>query len=66
MPPPNPLTRLRAVALDLGRFADELDATTDLDPAVLRYWRAQLLDIAAEFERLRPDLADDPPDAALS
>jgi hypothetical protein len=50
----NPLTRLRQVAVDLGRFADELEADTDLEPQVFRYWQAQLLEIAAELEGHRP------------
>lgn len=54
MPPQNPVTRLRQVASDLNRFADELDAGTDLDPTVLRYWHAQLLAISAELERSSP------------
>jgi hypothetical protein len=44
----------RQVASDLNRFADELDVGTDLDPAVLRYWHAQLLEISAELERSSP------------
>jgi hypothetical protein len=51
MPPQNPVTRLRQVALDLNRFADELDAETDLDPVALRYGYAQLLEISAELEQ---------------
>ncbi len=51
MPPQNPLTRLEQVALDLGRFADELEATTDLQATVLRYWQAELLDVAATLAR---------------
>jgi hypothetical protein len=47
----NPVTRVRRVASDLNRFADELDVGPDLDPAVLRYWHAQLLEISAELER---------------
>ena len=45
------MTRLRQVAIDLNRFADELDADTDLDPTVLRHWHAQLLEISVELER---------------
>ncbi len=51
MPPQNPLTRLRQLALDLDRLADELESSTDFDPAAFRYLRAQLLDIAEEIER---------------
>jgi hypothetical protein len=51
MPPQNPLTRLEQVARDLGRFADELEATTDLEASVLRYWQAELRDIAAALAR---------------
>jgi hypothetical protein len=47
MPPQNPLTRLTQVAQDVGRFADELEAATDVDANVLRYWRAELLEISA-------------------
>jgi hypothetical protein len=51
MPPQNPLTRLEQVALDLGRFADELTATTDLEATVLRYWQAELIDIVDTLAR---------------
>ncbi len=51
VPPQNPLTRLEQVALDLGRFADELEVTADIEPTVLRYWQAELLDIAATLAR---------------
>jgi hypothetical protein len=54
MPPQGPVTRLRQVALDLRRFADELEAETDLDPSVLRYWQAQLLEITVELESASP------------
>jgi hypothetical protein len=54
MPAPGPVTRLRQVALDLRRFADELEAETDLDPSVLRYWQAQLLEITVELESASP------------
>ena len=47
MPPQNPLTRIQQVAVDIGRFADELEATADLDAKVLRYWQAELLEVAA-------------------
>lgn len=50
MPPQNPLTRLRQLALDLDRLADELAGDTEFDPAVFRYLRSQLLDIADELE----------------
>jgi hypothetical protein len=51
MPPQNPLTRLRQLALDLDRLADELAGDTEFDPAVFRYLRSELLDIAQEIER---------------
>jgi hypothetical protein len=54
MPAQDPVTRLRQVALDLRRFADELEAETDLDPSVLRYWQAQLLEITVELESASP------------
>lgn len=54
MPPQNPLTRLEQVAVDIGRFADELEATTDLDAKVLRYWQAELLDIVSTLTRGGP------------
>jgi len=47
MPPQNPITRLQQVAVDVGRLADALEASTDLDPRVLRYWQAELLEIAS-------------------
>jgi hypothetical protein len=50
VPPQNPLTRLRQLALDLDRLADELAGDTEFDPAVFRYLRSQLLDIADELE----------------
>jgi hypothetical protein len=51
MPPQNPLTRLRQLALDLDRLADELAGDTEFDPAVFRYLRSELLEIAQEIER---------------
>jgi len=54
MPSQDPVTRLRQVALDLRRFADELEAETDLDPSVLHYWQAQLLEITVELESASP------------
>jgi hypothetical protein len=50
VPPQNPLTRLRQIAIDLERFAEQLEADTGLDPTVFRHWRVQLLEIAAELE----------------
>jgi hypothetical protein len=50
MPPPDALTRLRQLALDLDRLADELEAQTEFDPSVFRYVRSQLLEIASELE----------------
>jgi hypothetical protein len=47
----DPVTRLRKIALDLERMADELERETQLDPTMFRYLRTQLLDIAAEIER---------------
>ena len=50
------MARLRQIALDIGRLADELDARTAFDPTVFRYLHDQLLDIAAEIEGARaPD-----------
>lgn len=63
MPPQNPLTRLEQVAVDIGRFADALEATTDLDPRALRYWRAELLDIVAALGRGAPAAQDEAPAA---
>jgi hypothetical protein len=54
VPPQNPLTRLQQVAVDLGRFADALEATTDLDARVLRYWQAELVEIAADLQDSAP------------
>jgi hypothetical protein len=51
MPPQNPLTRLEQLALDVGRFADALEAATDYDDTLLRYWQAELRDIAAELQQ---------------
>lgn len=51
MPPPDPVTSLRALSLEIARFADELEAATDLDARVLRHWHARLLEIAAQLER---------------
>ena len=47
VPPQNPVTRLEQVAADLGRFADALEETADLDARVMRHWQAELLEIAA-------------------
>lgn len=55
MPPQNPLTRLQQVAADVGRFADALEANTDLDARLLRYWQAELSGIAATLAGLAPD-----------
>jgi hypothetical protein len=51
VPPQNPLTRLRQIALGLGRLADDLESNTEFDPAVFRYLESQLLEIAGELER---------------
>jgi hypothetical protein len=53
MPPQDPLTRLRQIAVDLGRMADELERETQLDPTIFRHLRTQLLEIAADLERAR-------------
>jgi hypothetical protein len=58
MPPQNALTRLRQLAIDLGRLADDLEAETDFDPAIFRVWHDQLLDIAAELDGSRARAAD--------
>ncbi len=42
------------MAVDVGRFADELEATTDLDAKVLRYWQAERLEIASTLTRAGP------------
>ncbi len=55
MPPQNPLTRLQQVAADVGRFADALEANTDLDPRLLRHWQAELYDIAATLGGVAPE-----------
>jgi hypothetical protein len=57
VPPPDPLTRLRQLALDLDRLADELDEQTQFDASVFRYLRAELLEIASELERSVPTRA---------
>jgi hypothetical protein len=49
VPPQNPLTRLEQVALEMGRFAEALEAATDLDAKVIRYWQAELRAIAAQL-----------------
>jgi hypothetical protein len=46
------LTLLRQLALDLGTLADELERDTEFDPSAIRYWRAELLEIAAELEHV--------------
>jgi len=51
VPPQNPLTRLEQLAVDVGRFADALEATAELDAKVLRYWQAELRSIAAELHQ---------------
>jgi hypothetical protein len=50
MPPQNPLTELRQLASDIARFADELEASSDFDARVFRYWHARLLGIATALE----------------
>jgi hypothetical protein len=57
MPQQNPLTRLRQLALDLDRLSAELEGDTEFDPAVFRYLRSELLDIADEIERAGTALA---------
>ena len=49
------MTRLRKIALDLERMADELERDTQLDPTVFRVLRAQLLEIAGDLERYDSD-----------
>jgi hypothetical protein len=58
MPPQNPIARLRQIAIDLDRMADDLEAETEFDPAVFRYLHSQLLDIAAEIEKARSPASD--------
>jgi hypothetical protein len=53
--PQAPPTRLRQLAQDLNRLADELASETQLDPNVFRYLRRELLDICAELERSATD-----------
>lgn len=55
MPSQAPPTRLRQLAQDLDRLADELASETRLDPNVFRYPRRELLDICAELERSGTD-----------
>jgi hypothetical protein len=50
MPPQNPLTEMRQLAADIARFADELEASTDFDAGVFRYWQARLLGIVTALE----------------
>ncbi len=57
MPPQNPLTRLRQLAVDLERLSAELEGDTEFDPAVFRYLRAQLIDIANEIELAGAELS---------
>jgi hypothetical protein len=47
----DPVTRLRKIALDLERLADELERETALDPTVFRVLRTQLLEVATDLER---------------
>jgi hypothetical protein len=54
VPPQNALTRLRQLAIDLGRLADALEAETEFDPTIFHQWHDQLLDIAAELDGSRP------------
>ena len=48
----DPVTRLRKIALDLGRMADELERETQLDPTVFRYLHTELLEIATAIEQV--------------
>lgn len=52
VPPANPITGLRQVAVEIDRFATVLAAETDLDTAVLRDWHRRLLEIAAELDQV--------------
>jgi hypothetical protein len=45
------------LAGDIARFADALEAESDLDARVFRYWHTRLLGIAAELESPRDDRA---------
>ncbi len=58
VPPQNPVTRLQQVAVDVGRFADALETSTDLDARLLRFWQAELSDIAATLAGAVPDAED--------
>jgi hypothetical protein len=55
LPPQSPLTDLRQLAGDIARFADALEAESDLDARVFRYWQTRLLGIAAELESMPRD-----------
>jgi hypothetical protein len=50
VPEQNPLTDLRQLAGDIARFADALEAESEFDARVFRYWHARLLGIAAALE----------------
>jgi hypothetical protein len=58
VPPQNPVTRLRQIAIDLDRLADDLETETEFDPAIFRYLQNQLLDIAGEIEGPRSPAPD--------
>jgi hypothetical protein len=51
MPPQHPLTRIREVALGLGRLAAELETVLGEPPRNLAWWRNELLSAAGDLER---------------
>ena len=53
MPPQNPITRIEAVAHDLGRLADELAGYAGQDArAALLYWQSELLAAADDLQKM--------------
>jgi hypothetical protein len=51
MPAPDPLSRLLRVAAELRRFAEAVEARTDLDARAFRAWSDELAEVARELER---------------
>jgi len=57
--PPDPLTRIRQVALNLGELRDELGGAVGPEAqTVLAAWRSELLEALKDLERLSAPLPD--------
>lgn len=53
MPPPDPITRINAVARDLGRLAEEIGDSAGPDaPKLLLRWQRELLEAVGDLQRM--------------